>query len=111
MKINNKDLQKIVKNYNTTKHTTTQQVPNVIYNNDNPTAIKNARSKIKAQAVKLLAENNRKFRDMVRVAKRTIGEWKKAYYIQEIQLYEDLAIQALQSRRDNVPNKDKSIVV
>jgi hypothetical protein len=58
-------------------------VPNVIHNNDNPTAIKNAMSKIKAQAVKLLAENNRKFPklcigDRVKVARRTIGEWRKA---------------------------------
>jgi hypothetical protein len=83
-KINNKDLQKIVKNYNNTKHTTTQQVPNVIHNNDNPTAIKNARSEIKARAVKLLVENDRKFPklrigDTVKVARKTIGEWRKAH--------------------------------
>jgi hypothetical protein len=82
-KINNKDLQKIVTNYNNTLHTTTHQIPAKIHAGDNPTAIKNAHSEIKAQAVKLLAENDRKFPklrigDMVRVARRTIGEWRKA---------------------------------
>jgi hypothetical protein len=82
-KINNKDLQKIVTNYNNTLHTTTHQIPAKIHAGDNPTAIKNARSKIKARAVKLLAENDRKFPklrigDTVRVARRTIGEWRKA---------------------------------
>jgi transposase InsO family protein len=83
-KINNKDLQKIVTNYNNTLHTTTHQIPAKIHARDNPTAIKNARSEIKARAVKLLAENNRKFPklhigDTVRVARRTIGEWRKAH--------------------------------
>jgi hypothetical protein len=79
-KINNKDLQKIVTNYNNTLHTTTHQVPAKIHAGDDPTAIKNARSEIKAQAVKLLAENDRKLRvgNTVRVARRTVGEWRKA---------------------------------
>jgi transposase InsO family protein len=82
-KINNKDLQKIVTNYNNTLHTTTHQIPAKIHAGDNPTAIKNARSEIKARAVKLLAENDRKFPklrigDTVRVARRTVGEWRKA---------------------------------
>jgi hypothetical protein len=82
-KINNKDLQKIVTNYNNTLHTTTHQIPAKIHAGDNPTAIKNARSEIKARVVKLLAENDRKFPklrigDTVKVARRTIGEWRKA---------------------------------
>jgi hypothetical protein len=82
-KINNKDLQKIVTNYNNTFHTTTHQIPAKIHARDNPTAIKNARSEIKARAVKLLVENDRKFPKLrigntVKVARRTIGEWRKA---------------------------------
>jgi hypothetical protein len=48
-KINNKDLQKIVTNYNNTLYTCK------IYAGDNITTIKNARSKIKARVVKLLS--------------------------------------------------------
>jgi hypothetical protein len=81
-KINNKDLQKIVTNYNNTLHTTTHQIPAKIHAGDDITAIKNARSEIKAWAVKLLAENDKKFPklcigDMARVVRRTIGEWRK----------------------------------
>jgi hypothetical protein len=55
-----------------------------IHARNNPTTIKNARSEFKARAVKLLAENDRKFPklrigDTVRVARRTIGEWRKAH--------------------------------
>jgi hypothetical protein len=79
-KINNKDLQKIVTNL----HTTTHQISAKIHARDDITTIKNARSEIKAQAVKLLAENDRKFSklrigDMVKVARRIIGEWRKAH--------------------------------
>jgi hypothetical protein len=97
-KINNKDLQKIVTNYNNTLHTTTHQIPVKIHARNDPHAIKNARSEIKAWAVKLLAENDRKFPklqvgDTVRVARRTVGKWRKAhtfkkYSYMKIWLYE-----------------------
>jgi hypothetical protein len=78
-KINNKDLQKIVTNYNNTLYTIIHQIPAKIHAGDDITAIKIAVSEIKARAVKLLAENDKKFPklrigDMVRVAKKTIGE-------------------------------------
>jgi hypothetical protein len=82
-KLSNRDLQKIVTNYNNTKHTTTRQVPAVIHAGQSPEAITTARKEIKARAVKLLAANDRRFPklrvgDTVQVARRTIGEWRKA---------------------------------
>lgn len=97
-KISDKDLQKIVTNYNNTEHSTTHQIPTTIHKNADPIAIKNARSEIKARAVRLLAENDRRFPklrigDTVRVAWRTVGEWRKArtfkkYSYMKIWLYE-----------------------
>jgi hypothetical protein len=83
-KINNKDLQKFVTNYNNTLHTTMHQIPAKIHARDDPRVIKNARSKIKAQVVKLLAKNDRKFPkirigNMVKVARRMVGKWKKVH--------------------------------
>jgi transposase InsO family protein len=82
-KISNKDLQKIVTNYNKTQHSTTHQILAKIHAGDDPAAVKRARTEIKARAVRLLAENDRKFPklrigDTVRVARRTVGEWRKA---------------------------------
>jgi hypothetical protein len=55
------------------------QIPAKIHAGDNITTIKNVRSKIKAQVVKLLVENDRRFPKLrigntVRVARRTISE-------------------------------------
>jgi hypothetical protein len=60
-KINNADLQKLVKGYHTAKHTTTQQIP--------------ARSACQGRAENLIGENNQNFPqlrvgDTVRVARR-----------------------------------------
>jgi transposase InsO family protein len=82
-KISNKDLQKIVWNYNHCVHGTTKQVPADLHDGAEDWAVKAARGEMRARAKRLLRENEHNFPklrvgDTVRVAKRVNGEWRKS---------------------------------
>jgi len=80
-KIDQAAVSKIVQNYNNCRHSTTHQVPARVHGG-NEDAVWSARKEIKARAVGLLEKNKQNFPelrvgDTVRLAKRTVGEWRK----------------------------------
>lgn len=80
-KIDEKTLQKLVANYNSTVHGTTKVVPSEVHNGSKPD-IKTAHQNMRARAVKLKEQNETNYPDLevgdkVRVARRTEGSWRK----------------------------------
>lgn len=83
-KIDNATLQKLVKNYNETVHSTTGSAPIDIHGGGKDAKLYSelAHSNMRVRAKKLVAENNAtyppvKIGDRVRVAWRTVASWRK----------------------------------
>jgi transposase InsO family protein len=80
-KIDEETLQKLVNNYNSTVHGTTQVVPSEVHDG-NKLAAKDAHYNMRARAVKLREQNEDNYPDLevgdkVRVARRTEGSWRR----------------------------------
>ena len=81
-KISNKDLQKLVKNYNNSINRSIKQAPKNLHFGDDAEKIKSAGKALKTRAEISLLKNARNFPtlrigDSVRVSKDTSGKWRR----------------------------------
>jgi hypothetical protein len=87
------------------------QVLAKIHTGADPQAIKGARTEIKARAIKLLAKNDRQFPklrvgNIVRVARQTMGEWRKAYTFKKYSYIKQWMYELFKVA-ENLPNKNQ----
>ena len=87
-KLDNGALQKLVTNYNSTKHATTHEAPIDIHDADDKDAKLGAQRNMRARAVKLVEKNEAAYPDLepgdhVRVARRTEASWRKTRQLKQ----------------------------